>query len=312
MKIAITGATGFLGTALVAALERQGGHQLTRLSTANCNLTDANVLRGYPHPSYELIYHFAAWTRAGDFCLRHPGEQWIINQQINTNVLAWWRDQQPQAKLIAVGTSCAYDERLPLVEENYLVGQPIESLFTYAMTKRMLYAGLLALRAQFGLRYLHVVPSTLYGPGYHEDGREMHFIFDLIRKIVGAGRGGDEVVLWGDGHQRRELIHVADFTGVLLALAERVEGETVNIGAGYDRTIREFAGMICALVGYDAGRIRYDESRYTGARTKLLGVEKLRRLVPTAHFTPLEEGLRQTITWMEQETDLLAPAAGTP
>ena len=194
------------------------------------------------------------------------------------------------------------------MEENYLVGQPIESLFTYAMTKRMLYAGLLALRAQFGLRYLHVVASTLYGPGYHEDGREMHFIFDLMRKILGAKRGGEEVVLWGDGNQRRELIHVADFTRILLALAEAVEDETVNIGAGFDHTIREFAAMICALVGYDAGRIRYDESRYTGARTKLLVIEKLRRLMPTVQFTPLEEGLRQTITWMEQDTDLLSPA----
>jgi len=101
MKIAITGATGFLGTALVTALERQDGHALVKLSTANCDLTDADALRRFPHPSYDVIYHLAAWTRAGDFCLRHPGEQWIINQQINTNVLAWWRDRQPQAKLIA-------------------------------------------------------------------------------------------------------------------------------------------------------------------------------------------------------------------
>jgi GDP-L-fucose synthase len=299
MQIGITGATGFLGTALVTALERQGSHTLVKLSTANCNLTDADALRAFPHPRYDVIYHLAAWTRAGDFCLRHPGEQWIINQQINTNVLAWWRDRQPQAKLVAIGTSCAYDEDLPLVEENYLVGQPIESLFTYAMTKRMLYAGLLSLRAQFGLRYLHVVPSTLYGPGYHQDGREMHFIFDLIRKILAAKHGGEEVVLWGDGHQRRELMHVTDFTRVLVDLAASVDDETVNIGAGYDHSIREFAEMICMLVGYDAGCIRYDESRYTGARTKLLEVGKLRRLLPGAQFTSLEDGLRQTIAWME-------------
>jgi GDP-L-fucose synthase len=168
------------------------------------------------------------------------------------------------------------------------------------MTKRMLCAGLLALRAQFGLRYLHVVPSTLYGPGYHQDGREKHFIFELIGKILAAKHGGDEVVLWGDGRQRRELMHVADFTRVLLELAASIDDETVNIGAGYDHSIREFAGMICALVGYDAGRIRYDESRYTGARTKLLEVAKLRRLLPAAQFTSLEDGLRQTITWMEQ------------
>ena len=130
MQIGITGATGFLGTSLVTALERQRGHTVVKLSTANCNLTDANALGAFPHPRYDVIYHLAAWTRAGDFCLRHPGEQWIINQQINTNVLAWWQSRQPQAKLISIGTSCAYAPDMPLVEENYLVGMPIASLFT--------------------------------------------------------------------------------------------------------------------------------------------------------------------------------------
>jgi GDP-L-fucose synthase len=302
MNIAITGATGFLGTALVAALRERGGHTLVPLSTRNCDLTDASALGAFPHPRYDRIYHLAAWTRAGDFCLRHPGEQWIVNQQINTNVLAWWRADQPQAKLIAIGTSCAYDEDLPLREENYLAGRPTPSLFTYAMTKRMLYVGLQALHVQFGLSYLHVVPSTLYGPDYHEDGRQMHFIFDLARKILRARKHGGEVVLWGDGEQRRELVYLADFVHVLLRLADSVDNQTVNVGSGQDFRIREFAGMLCHLVGYDAASIRYDAARYTGARAKLLQVDTLRRLLPgvEAGFVPLEEGLRRTIAWMDR------------
>ena len=84
--------------------------------------------------TYDRIYHLAAWTQAGDFCLRHPGEQWLINQRLNTNVLEWWQRCQPQARMICMGTSCAYDPELPLAEEYYLDGVPIESLFTYAMT----------------------------------------------------------------------------------------------------------------------------------------------------------------------------------
>src|SRR5439155_13507909 len=128
---------------------------------------------------------------------------WIINQQINTNVLTWWQMFQPQAKLIGVGSSCSYPPDRPLSEENYLVGEPIESLYTYAMTKRMMLVGMQALHRQFGLNYLCLVPSTLYGPGYHTDGRQMHFIFDLIRKILRGKRYGEPVVLWGDGHQSR-------------------------------------------------------------------------------------------------------------
>src|SRR5262249_35028438 len=166
MNILVTGATGFLGRVLCSQLEAQG-HRLVRLHSKNCDLTGQESLQQFNDQEYDHIYHLAAWTQAGDFCLYHPGEQWIINQQINTHVLAWWHKHQPQAKLICIGSSCSYDPHLPLAEENYLVGTPIDSLFTYAMTKRMLYTGLLALHKQFGLRYLCVVPSTLYGPGYH-------------------------------------------------------------------------------------------------------------------------------------------------
>ena len=134
-------------------------------------------------------------------------------------MLAWWQDRQPQAKLICIGTSCAYCPGTELAEENYLDGLPIDSLFTYAMTKRMLYVGLLALQKQFGLKYLCLVPSTLYGPGYHTDGRQMHFIFDLIRKILRGKMHGEPVVLWGDGHQTRELVYVEDFVSLALRLA---------------------------------------------------------------------------------------------
>jgi GDP-L-fucose synthase len=308
MRIAITGATGFLGTALTRALEHQGSHELTLLSRKNCDLTDAATLRACSHPRYDRIYHLAAWTQAGDFCLHHPGEQWIINQQINTNVLAWWSAEQPQAKLIAMGTSCAYDESLPLVEENYLAGEPIPSLYAYAMTKRMLYVGLKSLAQQYGLSYLHVVPSTLYGPGYHRDGRQMHFIFDLVRKILRGKWLGERVVLWGDGHQRRELVHVDEFVATLLALTDVCGNDTVNIGAGRDYSIREFAAMICTLVDYDAAAIEFDTDRHVGARAKCLRTDKLRGLRLDVPTVPLVDGLRATIAWMERDaTAFLAP-----
>jgi GDP-L-fucose synthase len=253
--------------------------------------------------TYDQIYHLAAWTQAGDFCLYHPGEQWIINQQINTNVLAWWQKYQPQAKLIAIGSSCGYDPDLPLVEENYLAGTPIESLFTYAMTKRMLYAGLLALHKQFGLKYLYPVASTLYGPGYHIDGRQMHFIFDLIHKIIRGKVYGEPVVLWGDGYQRRELVFVDDFVRIMIELAATRDNDIVNIGAGEEFTIRHFAKLICEKVGYDFNAIEFDTSRYVGARSKCLVVKKLRSLIPDLTMTPVDIGLTKTIDWFWRERE---------
>src|SRR5216683_3236920 len=207
MKIVVTGSSGFLGTTLCRELDMQH-HELIRLNSTNCDLTRQGTLGSFSSIQYDQIHHLAAWTQAGDFCLRHPGEQWIINQQINTHALAWWQKRQPQAKFVCMGTSCAYAPESELAEENYLTGTPIESLYTYAMTKRMLYVGLLSLNKQFGLKYLCLVPSTLYGPGYHTDGRQMHFIFDLIRKIIRGKELGERVVLWGDGYQRREILFI--------------------------------------------------------------------------------------------------------
>ncbi len=201
-------------------------------------------------------------------------------------MLAWWQAAQPQAKLVSMGTSCAYPPELELVEENYLVGQPIESLFTYAMTKRMLYAGQLALHKQFGLKYLCLVPSTLYGPGYHTDGRQMHFIFDLIRKILRGHLYDEPVELWGDGYQRRELVYLDDFVHLALRLTAERDNDLINLGAGEEHTIRHFAQLICDRVGYDFARIRFNTERYVGARSKCLVIDKLRQLAPGFTLTP--------------------------
>ncbi len=143
MKILVTGATGFLGRHLVPALQG-AGHAVTAIGSAQADLTRDDALSAFTE-RFDQIWHLAAWTQAGDFCLHHPGEQWVINQRINTNVLAWWQAHQPQAKLVAIGTSCSYAPGRPLVEEDYLVGDPVPELYAYAMTKRMLLVGLRAL-----------------------------------------------------------------------------------------------------------------------------------------------------------------------
>jgi GDP-L-fucose synthase len=296
MKILVTGATGFLGRVLCPQLQALG-HEVERLSSQNCDLREVGSLHALNANTYDQIYHFAAWTQAGDFCLYHPGEQWIINQQINTHVLAWWKNDQPQAKLICIGTSCAYAPDQKSLEENYLDGMPIESLLTYAMTKRMLYVGLLSLQKQFGLKYLCFVPSTLYGPGYHTDGRQMHFIFDLIRKIIRGKMNGEPVVLWGDGYQRRELVFIDDFVRIMLKLSIEDENDLINIGAGEEFSIRYFAKVICDMVGYDFNAIQFDPSQYVGATSKCLSTAKLNRLEPDLLMTPLEVGLDKTINW---------------
>jgi GDP-L-fucose synthase len=300
MDILVTGATGFLGTILCSQLEANG-HAIVRLNSKNCDLTRPESLLAHNGRKFDHIYHLAAWTQAGDFCLYHPGEQWVINQQINSNVLAWWQRHQSQAKLISIGTSCSYDPNLELREENYLVGTPIESLYTYAMTKRMLYIGQLALQRQYGLHSVTAVPSTLYGPGYHMDARQKHFVFDLMLKIIRGKFYGEPVVLWGDGYQKRELVYVDDFVRILMKISADFDNKLVNIGAGEEFNIRHFAEIICDKVGYDFRSIVFDTNRYVGARSKCLVVDELKKMIPDYTLTPLEIGIAKTLDWFMKE-----------
>jgi len=240
----------------------------------------------------------AAWTQAGDFCLYHPGEQWINNQLINTNVLRWWAEYQQAAKLVFMGTSCSYAPEYPLEESYYLEGKPIDSLYTYAHTKRMLLIGADALSKQFNLQYNCFIPSTLYGPDYHQDERQLHFIFDLIRKICEAKKDPQkDVVLWGDGHQRREIVYIDDFLDSMISLLQIKNNEIVNIGAGSDYSIRDFAQIICDIVGYDHNMIKYDTTKYVGARSKILDTRKLDKILPTRSTLDIRSGLEKTIEW---------------
>jgi GDP-L-fucose synthase len=291
-KALVTGATGFLGRHLVPYLESQGV-EVTAINSQSADLTDSGNLAKIPEGTYDRIYHLAAWTKAGDFCLFHKGEQWIVNQQINTNALAYWRASQPQATMVTMGTSCAYPPELDLKEENYMVGEPDKDLYTYAMTKRMLYQGVLALNDQFDMHYRYLVPSTLYGPGFDEE--DSHFIFDLVRKIVRGKQHGEPVVLWGDGSQVRELMYVGDAVRLIeMAVADDPD-DILNLGSGQGHTIREYAEAICARVGYDPADIQYDTTRYTGVLKKVFNTDKIRSVFPDFGFTTIEAGLAEVV-----------------
>jgi GDP-L-fucose synthase len=300
MQIMVTGASGFLGQRLCKRL-KDDGHSVFEVSSKVCDLTKESEYSKLPTEKFDMIYHLAAWTRAGDFCLTHQGEQFLINQRLNTNILGWWAGCQPRAKMITMGTSCSYSPELPLIEENYLEGRPIDSLFTYAMGKRMLYTGLLALNKQYGLKYMCFVPSTLYGACYYEDGRQMHFIFDLARKIVRGKKFGEKVVLWGTGEQKREIVHVNDAINAMIELSSH-ENDIVNLGEGNEHTIKEFAQIICDHIDYDSSLIEYDTSRYVGAKSKVLNVDKMKKLLPDFKPTPIKEGISEMVDWfMERE-----------
>ena len=198
-----------------------------------------------------------------------------------------------------MGTSCSYSPELPMAEDNYLLGPPEKSLYTYAMTKRMLLVGLQSIQQQYGLEWLYFVPSTLYGPNFELE--DNHFIFDFIRNCYNAKHNNEKFVLWGNGEQRRELIYVDDAINIMIKLLKE-KNQVFNLGTGQDYTINEFAHKVCKIYDYDFSLISHDLTKYVGAKQKKIDITKLscylndNKIIPTS----LEKGLASSIEYFKR------------
>jgi len=298
MNVLVTGATGFLGRHLCSRLLELGADIWT-CNTKIGNLHDYNGLVTLcVGLKFDYIFHLAASTKAGTYCLSHQGDQYLANLQLNTNILKFWHERQPQAKLIAIGTSCGYDPGLEKKEDNFLKGEPFYDLYTYAMTKRMLLLGAQMLSKQYGLKYLYYIPSTLYGPMF--DVEDSHFIFDLIKKIYAGKNHSQPVKLWGTGNQKRELTYVGDAVNIIMQTLH-LENESVNLCCGQEYSIKHYANLISDIYNYDQTKIEYDTTQYEGVASKVLCAEKLHKLLPNYQFTPLEIGIKNTIYYYNEK-----------
>jgi nucleoside-diphosphate-sugar epimerase len=282
-KVLVTGASGFVGRHLVPALENLG-YEVIGLNSLN--FSDMWAIQ----EKMDYIIHLAVKTAAGGYCQQHPGEQYLINTSINIDMLYYWQQFQPQAKMITFGSSCGYNDNVLKFEENYLEGEPETGYEVYGNVKRNLLIGLRALNKEYDMDYSYLIPSVFYGPEY--DLHDKHFIFDLIRKIVNAKNTGEKVVLWGTGDQTRELIYIEDAIDLILQ-SLIWKSKIVNLSSGKAYSLKEYAQTICNIVGYDFNLIEWDVTEFVGSRSKNL----INNQLYDYKFTPLKDGLTKTIKY---------------
>ena len=288
MKILITGSTGFVGKHLVKRLKKEK-HEVVEI-----NSTNFTSMWNLEKNSIDVIVHLAVKTEAGGYCQNHPGEQWIINNSINADMLAYWADNQQRAHMVTFGSSCGYSDDVVKSEDNYLKGEPETGYQVYGMVKRNLLVGLQALKQEFYMTYNYLIPSVFYGPDYNLN--DKHFIFDLIRKIVAAKELGYNVTLWGDGTQERELIYIDDAIDLIVACINNTESPTMfNLSSGNTVKLKDYAQIICDIVGFDFDKIIWDTNQFVGSPSKKLVNTHLKDF----KFTPLKKGIKKTIKYYE-------------
>lgn len=300
----VTGGTGFLGKNLVPYLRNRGAFvdafgSKYDLSTESGTLDLFSVISSI---RYDYIIHGAAVQAAGDWPLKHKAEQYDLNLRIHTNTLKAWREYQPRAKMIGVGSSCSYPGvKEVLKEEEYWDGRMHESVDIYGFTKKAISVGIEANKAQFGLKGTTVILSTLFGPYDHFDLEKSHVVSALIKKFVDAKLDGQDVVeVWGGGTQTRELIYVEDQIEGILTVMD-YDGPIINIGTGIETPVNELAELIKEVSGFQ-GEIVYNPNKFVGIKRKVLDISLAKEKYGWTTDIPvrsLEEGLKKTVEYYE-------------
>lgn len=301
-KIWVAGSNGLAGSAIVRALKAQNYTNLVLKSHAELDLSDEAAVKAF-YEKEKPEYVFFAAAKVGGILANHlyPANFIGENLAIEKNVIhgAYVAGVK---KLLFLGSSCIYPRDCPQpIKEEYLLTGPLELTNEwYAIAK---IAGLKMCQAyskQFGVRFISLMPTNLYGPGDHFDLNRSHVIPALIKKFVEAQElDKPEVVMWGTGSPRREFLYVDDLAeAALWAMNHYEENEWINVGSGEDLTIYELGKLIAEIVGYK-GQILFDSSKPDGTPRKLLDVTKINRLGWKAS-TPLRDGLEKTIDWYKQ------------
>jgi GDP-L-fucose synthase len=303
-SVCVTGGAGFLGSFVIEKLRERGANEIfiPRLEEYDLVQPEA-VTRMLDDARPDIIIHLAAHVGGIGANREHPAEFFYNNLMMGVQLLhqAWQRGVE---KFVAIGTVCAYPKftPVPFSEDDLWNGYPEETNAPYGLAKKMLLVQAQAYRQQYGFNTIYLLPVNLYGPRDNFDLNSSHVIPAMIRKILEAQEEGhDEVVLWGDGSPTREFIYAEDAAEGILRAAELYNGpDPVNIGSGYEISIKDLAVLIGRLTGF-TGKFVWDTTKPNGQPRRVLDISRAEKFFGFSASTNFEEGLRKTIEWYRQQ-----------
>ncbi len=298
-RVFIAGHRGLVGSAITRHLQSLGYRNLLVRTRSELDLCDSHAVNTF-FASEKPEFVFLAAAKVGGILANstYPAEFIYENLTLQSNIIdAAYRHQT--AKLLFLGSSCIYPKFAPQpLKEEYLLTSPLEPTNEwYAIAKIAGIKTCEAYRQQYGFNAISVMPTNLYGPGDNFDLKTSHVLPAMIRRFHEAKVAGQpEVVVWGTGTPRRELMHVDDVASATMFLMQNYdEKEFLNVGVGEDITIAELAKLVAGIVEYP-GTFTFDPSKPDGTPRKLLDVTRLHGL-GWRHSIDLEVGIRATYQW---------------
>lgn len=321
-KIFVAGHRGLVGSALVAALKQKGYYNLILRTRQELELLDQAAVRDFmlkERPDYV----FVAAAKVGGILANNTYRADFIYQNLGTTLnVVHSAYEAGVRRLMYLGSSCIYPCDCPQpMKEEYLLTGPLEPTNEpYAIAKIAGIKMCEAYNVQHGTRYLAVMPTNMYGPGDNYDLVRSHVLPALIRKIHEAKLSkARSVVIWGTGTPRREFLYSLDLANACVFLMERNDqvlescqgrAPLINVGCGYDLTIRELAETVRDIVGYQ-GEFEFDLTKPDGTKVKLLDVSRLTALGWRAG-TPLREGIAGAYSEYLQRLDPISSTTASP
>ena len=302
-RVCVTGGAGFLGSFVTEKLRQRGANEIFIPRYPEYDLVQPqDVERLLDDARPDVIIHLAAHVGGIGANRLHPAEFFYDNLMMGVQLMhqAWKRGVE---KFVAIGTVCAYPKYTPVPfrEDDLWNGYPEETNAPYGLAKKMLLVQAQAYRQQYGFNAIFLLPVNLYGPRDNFDLESSHVIPALIRKCIEAQESGQETVeVWGDGSPTREFLYVKDAAEGILLATERYNGaDPVNLGSGFEISIRDLAELIRRLTGFE-GKLVWDTSKPNGQPRRALDISRAERYFGFRAKTDFEEGLRRTIEWYRQ------------
>jgi len=303
-RILVTGGAGFLGSFVVAELQKKGvpPEQISVIRSRDHDLKIREVCEDVVK-NHDIVIHLAAVVGGIGANRAHPGQFFYENALMGIQLIEAARLAGVE-KFVALGTICAYPKftPIPFKEDDLWNGYPEETNAPYGLAKKALLVQLQAYRQEYNFNGVYLLPVNLYGPRDNFNPASSHVVPALIRKVDEAQKRGDSCIeAWGDGSPTREFIYAEDAAeGIVLATERYDKPEPVNIGSGMEISIKDLTETIVRLMGFK-GEIRWDPTKPNGQPRRRLDVSRAEKEFGFKAKTDFEEGLRKTITWYQAQ-----------